>query len=318
MYGTPINFTLDISHAAISSAPAYDVILTDVLPAGLAYIPLSVSSTGLAPNDMIYDPATSTLTFEWANFPLAATSTISFQATFIGPSPVANLANLEWTSIEIDPQLDGTPEQRSIHNIFATERWFDPPTQTINDYQASASVTIQTPDNNLPSTGFKLGESTVLPLQPKIKTYTDLGKIWLEIPKLKLKMPITGVPYVKNDWDLTWLSDQAGYLEGSTFPGQVGNTAITGHVVLADGTPGPFQNIEKLVWGDQIILHINGEKFIYELRKSTNVLPSDYSLFRYDGYSWVTLITCDEYNKATDTYLKRTLVKAVLVKIEVD
>ena len=320
MYGTPITFTLEVSHAAISAAPAYDVILTDVLPAGLAYIPLSATSTGLAPNDMdnIYNPTTSTLTFEWDVFPLAATSTITFQATFVGPSPVANEASLEWTSIEIDPQLDGSPEQRSPYNIHSTERWYDPLDQTINDYRASDSVRIQTPDNNLPLTGFKLGESTVLPLQPEAKTYTDLGKMWLEIPKLKLKMPITGVPYVKNDWDLTWLSDQAGYLEGSTFPGQVGNTAITAHVVLADGTPGPFQSIDKLLWGDQIILHINGEKFIYELRQSINVLPSDYSLFRYDGYSWVTLITCDEYNKTTDTYLKRTLVKAVLVKTEVE
>jgi LPXTG-site transpeptidase (sortase) family protein len=286
----------------------------------LAYIPLSATSTGLAPNDMdnIYNPTTSTLTFEWDVFPLAATSTITFQATFVGPSPVANEASLEWTSIEIDPQLDGSPEQRSPYNIHSTERWYDPLDQTINDYRASDSVRIQTPDNNLPLTGFKLGESTVLPLQPEAKTYTDLGKMWLEIPKLKLKMPITGVPYVKNDWDLTWLSDQAGYLEGSTFPGQVGNTAITAHVVLADGTPGPFQSIDKLLWGDQIILHINGEKFIYELRQSINVLPSDYSLFRYDGYSWVTLITCDEYNKTTDTYLKRTLVKAVLVKTEVE
>ena len=318
VYGTPITFTMEVSHALASTATAYDVLLTDGLPTGLAYIPGSESSVGLAPTSYSYNAATAVLTFIWNEFPLGATSTVTFQAAFIGPSPVVNAAGLEWTSIEIDPISPGVPVQRSTYNVNSTERRYDPLTVTINDYRAGDDARIEVPESNLPLTGFKPGESTVLPLQPEEKAYTEMGDMWLEIPKLKLKMPITGVPYVGSNWDLTWLSDQAGYLEGSTFPGQVGNTAITAHVVLADGTPGPFRSIEKLLWGDQIILHINGEKFIYELRQSINVLPSDYSLFRYDGYTWVTLITCDEYNKTTGTYLKRTMVKAVLVKTEVE
>ncbi|MBI9050869.1 MAG: DUF11 domain-containing protein [Anaerolineaceae bacterium] len=318
-YGTPIDFTLEISHAAISTAPAYDVILTDILPTGLAYIPLSATSTGLAPNDMInvYNPATSTLTFEWDVFPLAATSTINFQATFVGPSPVENEASVEWTSIEIDPQLDGTPVQLSPYNIHSTERWYDPLDQTINDYGVRDNVEIRTPAM-LPLTGFAPDVASLIPAQPSEKAYFDLEPMYIEIPKLELYLPITGVPYVDDDWDLTWLADQAGYLEGTTFPGQLGNTALTAHVVLADGTPGPFAALSELAWGDQIILHMDGQKYIYELRHNLTVYPNDFSTFYYDGYTWLTLITCEGYNEYADDYLYRTLVKAVLVSTELE
>jgi LPXTG-site transpeptidase (sortase) family protein len=314
-YGTPIDFTLEISHAAISAAPAYDVILTDVLPSGLEYVPGTLLVTGLPETSSNYDPATYTITVGWDEFPLAASATITFQAAFIGPSPVENEASVEWTSIEIDPQPSGDPVQRSTHNIHATERWYDPADQTINDYGANSAVSIALPEE-LPLTGFIPGVENVIPEQPAEKMYDELDTMYLEIPKLGLYMPITGVPYVDGEWDLTWLSDQAGYLEGSTFPGQVGNTAITAHVVLADGTDGPFHDLRSLLWGDEIILHMDGQKYTYELRHNLNVYPSDFSTFTYDGYTWLTLITCEGFNEYTETYDSRTLVKAVLVKTE--
>ena len=316
-YGTPIDFTLEVSHANSSTAPAYDVILKDVLPTGLAFVPGSIVTTGLAPTSYDFDAGTTTMIFRWDVFPLAATSTINFQAAFVGPSPVVNEANVEWTSIEIDPVLN-VPVQRSPYNIHSTERWYDPLDQTINDYRVNDEVIIRLPESELPLTGFSAGVNSEVPAQPVEKSYVDIGTMYLEIPKLGINIPIMGIPYVDENWDLTWLADQAGYLEGTTFPGQVGNTAITAHVVLADGTPGPFEELSSLIWGDKIILHMDGQKYIYELRHNLKVFPNDYSMFYYDGYTWLTLITCEGYDKYTDNYLYRTLVKAVLVKTELE
>jgi LPXTG-site transpeptidase (sortase) family protein len=236
---------------------------------------------------------------------------------------------VEWTSLALDP----VAALRSAHNIHSTERWYDPTATAPNNYRATSSITIDFPGSGgggrgkkgngssngmLPSTGFAPDVVTNPPAQPEWLKYTSMDDMWLEIPNLGLKMPITGVPIVNGEWDLTWLSNQAGYLEGTTYPGQVGTSGITGHVTLADGTPGPFRNLEKLAWGDQIILHANGQRYIYELRDIRKVIPSDFSVFKYDGYTWMTLLTCKDYAPLAQTYSYRTAVRAVLVRIEPD
>jgi LPXTG-site transpeptidase (sortase) family protein len=203
---------------------------------------------------------------------------------------------------------------RSPYNEHSTERSYDPESSTLNDYGASSSVTLREP--SLPATGFAPGVRTVLPAQPFDLAYDPMDGMTLEIPALHLVMPIVGVPATLAGWDLTWLSNQAGYLEGTTFPTQVGTTGLTGHVYLADGTPGPFLHLGDLLWGNQVIIHANGERYIYEVRTSRVVLPSDLSVFDNDGYTWLTLLTCKEYLPTLKTYDYRLAVRAVLVKVE--
>ncbi len=142
--------------------------------------------------------------------------------------------------------------------------------------------------------------------------------MWLEIPALGLNMPIIGVPATGDGWDLTWLSNQAGYLEGTTYPTQVGTTGLTGHVSLADGTPGPFVHLADLIYGNQVILHANGMRYIYEVRTSKVVVPGDVSVFKNDGYTWLTLLTCKDYIPSLNRYDYRLAVRAVLVTVEDD
>ncbi|MCS6993891.1 MAG: sortase, partial [Anaerolineales bacterium] len=315
-FGSPVTFSLSIAHTPESRVDAYDVVVTDVLPSNFQFVPGSIQVTGLAPTTTDYNSATRTLTFTWAVFPLGQTSTITFQAIFVGPSPATNTANVAWTSLPIDPQPNGQPVSLSDYNDFANERWYDPADAAgVNDYGASSSVTINAPQE-LPQTGFAPGRVTRLPEQPAEKAYTTLGNMWLEIPSLGLKLPITGIPLTEDGWDLTWLSNQAGYLTGTTFPGQVGTTGLTAHVTLADGTPGPFRNLDKLYWGSVIILHADGYRYTYEVREMRTVLPSDFSVFKKDGYTWLTLLTCKGYVPWLDTYNYRYAVRAVLMKVE--
>ena len=95
------------------------MVVTDILPPELEYIPCSITFTGLAPTTPVapaYCPgATSNLIFEWDVFPLGATATITFNARLVN-TPAANTANVAWTSLPIDPGPGGVPVQLSTHN----------------------------------------------------------------------------------------------------------------------------------------------------------------------------------------------------------
>ena len=40
---------------------------------------------------------------------------------------------------------------------------------------------------------------------------------------------------------------------------------MTGHVWNAYDQPGPFVDINTLKWGDKIIVHLNGESYVFEV-----------------------------------------------------
>ena len=315
-YGAAITFTLNVGHTPGSRTHAYDVVATDILPVGLSYLPGTLAVEGLAPTSSTYDPLTYTLKFTWDEFPQGQTSAVSFKATFVGPSPVTNAVSLAWTSLPID-YIGGRPVIQSVYNPNSTERWYDPLDSTdLNNYGAGDELTIAVP--RLPETGFEAGVVTALPAQPDSLQYTDLGDFWIEIPQLGVKMPIVGVPLAGEGWDLTWLGQQAGWLEGTAYPTLAGNSVITAHVFDENGLPGPFVDLNKLYWGHKIIVHLGGQKYTYEVREVRIVWPQDRKVFQHEEYSWLTLITCKDYNEKTDTYAQRIAVRAVLLSVEAD
>jgi LPXTG-site transpeptidase (sortase) family protein len=168
----------------------------------------------------------------------------------------------------------------------------------------------------LPRTGFAPGRVTILPERPSDFAYLALGDLWLEIPRLEVKVNIVGVPFKGEDWTLTWLGSQAGYLEGTAYPTHAGNTGITAHAYLADGSPGPFVDLNQLRYGDQIVIHMGGQRYIYEVRESKLVQPNDLSVLKHEKYPWLTLVTCKAYNESAGAYQFRVSVRAVLVKVE--
>ncbi len=166
----------------------------------------------------------------------------------------------------------------------------------------------------LPSTGFAPDRFTWLPDQPADMAYAALGDLWLEVPRLGVQIPIVGVPVADGTWDVTWLGSQAGWLNGTAFPTTSGNAVLTGHVYLANGTPGPFVGIQGLTWGDQIIVHAWGVQYIYEVRSVWQVLPDSAAVtFKHEELPWLTLVTCKGFDEASNSYRFRVIVRAVLV-----
>jgi LPXTG-site transpeptidase (sortase) family protein len=168
----------------------------------------------------------------------------------------------------------------------------------------------------MPTTGFTPGVVTALDAQPVEKAYSAISDLRLEVPALSLELPIVGVPLTIDGWDVTWLGDAAGYLEGTAYPTWVGNTAITAHVWDADNSPGSFVNLHTLQYGDEIIIHAWKLRHIYEVRAVRLVSPDNLSALPKSDYDMLTLITCQSYDEASGEYRSRIAVRAVLVDVE--
>ena len=136
-----------------------------------------------------------------------------------------------------------------------------------------------------------------------------------EIPALGVRRPIVGVPLREGQWELSWLSSQIGWLQGTSYPTLAGNTALTAHVYDANGLPGAFVHLHTLKWGDVILIRTSSATYHYEVREVRRVQPDDLSVLRHEDRDWLTLITCQGYQEAQDRYHWRVAVRAVLMKV---
>jgi len=166
----------------------------------------------------------------------------------------------------------------------------------------------------IPVTGFKANVATDLSNVP-MESYTSTGDVLLVVPSLGVNIPVVGVPKKDGTWNVTWLADQAGWLEGSAFPSWNGNSVLTGHVYLANGLPGPFVNLNKLKFGDKIVVYAFGQKYTFDVQTNEIVNPTDRSVMKHEEKPWLTLVTCRDYDEKTDTYRSRVVVRAVLVDV---
>jgi len=170
-------------------------------------------------------------------------------------------------------------------------------------------------DARSPATGFAPGRVTALPEQPASLAYSGV-EMRLEIPRLDTNIGIVGVPLVDGEWDVTWLGNRAGWLEGTAYPSWAGNTVLTGHVWDAFNRPGPFAGIGQLQYGDEVILESGGQQYVYAVRTVWSVRAQETGrIFRHEELPWLTLLTCQDYDPATGEYARRLVVRAVLLEV---
>jgi sortase A len=122
----------------------------------------------------------------------------------------------------------------------------------------------------------------------------------LEIPSIDVKqIVVSGVTI--ND-----LRQGPGHYRNTALPGQRGNSAIAAH---RTGFGGPFGDINKLRSGDKIIVsYRNHDRYVYSVRDSKVVPPSDVSVLDATEEAILTLTTCDPPGTSTN----RLVVVAVL------
>lgn len=182
--------------------------------------------------------------------------------------------------------------------------------------QSPATTVAASTKSKLPDTGFAPGKITYLPAQPVEKAYANT-ELSLEIPVLHLKTAIVGVPQDKDGWDVTWLGQNAGWLNGTAFPTWEGNSVLTGHVWNANNQPGLFVNLKNLKYGNQITVHAFGQAYTYEVRENQRISANSLqTVLKHEDRAWLTLLTCEDYRVLWNTYSGRRMVRAVLVSVK--
>ncbi len=305
--GSVITYTLTINHTGASLTPAFDTLVHDTLPADLLLLSVNCGLSSVAPTSCMGNAGTGDVDVVWNTFPLAATGVIEIQArvlSFPVIGQIVNTANVEWTSLP-----GPVPGPLSPYNTLSSERWYDPGGSVVNDYGATASLPIFLATQL--KTGFAPGRFTFIGPIPSANYYTP-GNLELDIPSLKLEEVIVGVPTSSTGWDLTWLWNKVGWLEGTAYPTWLGNSVLTGHAYMPNGKPGPFMNIGQLIWGDQIIVHAYGTQYIYSVRYVALLPYDDQSYLSHSDQSTLTLVTCKSYDEEKAAYRWHVVVRAVL------
>jgi LPXTG-site transpeptidase (sortase) family protein len=298
--GDPVIFTITVTNNGTQSAN--NVKVTDDVPTNFSIDTNGVTSidqNNLPRGTVTVNTATNHVEDDLGTLATTDVITITIKTHVISSlsNGVTNTANLTTTSSPEPPQND-------ISSITV-----NPPSSGGGNGGKGGTSGVSL----LPSTGFAPSVVTPLSIQPADKVYSTYGDVWLEIPKLKVQIPIVGVPKANGTWDVTWLGNQAGWLQGSAFPSWNGNSVLTGHVYMSNGLPGPFVSLRQLNWGDQIILHVYGEKYVYQVRANVSVTPSNLSPLQHKDAPWVTLITCEGYDQSNNSYSYRVAVQAMLI-----
>jgi LPXTG-site transpeptidase (sortase) family protein len=292
--GETVTFTIIVTNQG--NVPAPNVIVTDLLPAIFDVVNVtSVFQAGGNAGTITVTPAIGVgpppYTVNVNLGTLAVTDVVMIEIETIvnslGNPPIANRATLTTSALDNNP-LNNTDE--------------------VNFRAGAGGI-------RLPSTGFTPRTITPLGAQPEHLKYAVTDTL-LEIPRLGVKIPIVGVPLRNGVWNTSWLGKQAGWLEGSAFPSWNGNSILTSHVYLSNGLPGPFVYLSRLKFGDQVIVHAFGQRYTFEVRTNTIIQPNDSSVLKHEDRPWLTLVTCKEYDQKTKLYLKRVVVRAVLVTVE--
>jgi len=319
--GESITYTIDVENTGL--ATQNNIVVNDPLPAGTTYVANStrVTSGGVTKDNIpggteadLLDGVPPNLVLAADDFDLASSGTmqVTFQVTVNDPVPVGQEDVVNTVAVTSDEQPD--PIEDTVADVLPSGGTNDPGGSGGDGSTGGGQSGLA---GLIPVTGFAPGRVTDLS-GLSVTKYNSYGDVSLEIPVLKLNLPIVGVPMKNKTWDVNWLLNQAGWLQGSAFPGFSGNSVLTSHVTLSYGQPGPFANLHKLRISDKIFVHSYGELYIYEVKSIGELNAQDPSILRHEDKSWLTLVTCADYNEKAETYLKRLVVKAVLVQAQPD
>ena len=292
--------------------------LSDSLPAGLEIAgggaPAPVNNCGGS-----FTAIAGTQLIQLSNGALAGSSACTMVVSITGDNPGAYQNTIPAGALITDPSLNVTNNQ--------------PATDTLTITSASGgggggggggsgnggggggnTSSGNTATNPLiPVTGF--APSRVTRLDASSRPTYDSTSLTLDIPVLKVKTSIVGVEKKDGDWDVSWLQNQVGWLNGTAYPTWKGNSVITAHVVGADGKAGVFHGLKALGIGEYIFVNNAGYRYTYKVVSNSLVQPDDAGVFKHEEKSYLTLITCDSYDEKTGTYLRRVAVRAVLVDV---
>lgn len=133
----------------------------------------------------------------------------------------------------------------------------------------------------------------------------------ITFPGASMSTTIVPAGRIKGTWETRHLGDSVGHLVGTSWLGDPGgNIVLAGHVESASGAPGPFAHLFEAQEGDLVILREGGREAYYSVTAIRRAEPDDISYVAQDGKHRITLITCTDWDYASESYLGRLIVIA--------
>jgi LPXTG-site transpeptidase (sortase) family protein len=138
----------------------------------------------------------------------------------------------------------------------------------------------------------------------------------LVIPTLEVDNEVKYVPWDSEleTWLIAGLRQEIAWLGGTSWPGLGSNTVLAGHVTVRDYGNGPFRYLDKLVAGDEITLFTSEKTYTYRVRETTVVAEGDLWVTDPTENPQLTLITCTDWSRDYQMYLRRLIIFADLVR----
>lgn len=113
----------------------------------------------------------------------------------------------------------------------------------------------------------------------------------LIMPSIGADMPVYEVFVIDGEWEVAEYA--AGYHNGSALPGAIGNTVFSGHAGLRGAV---FKDISRLRPGDEVIVETGSWRYVYRVRQTLNVWPTQVEVMNPTSTPVLTLITCTNWD----------------------
>ncbi len=131
------------------------------------------------------------------------------------------------------------------------------------------------------------------------------------IPALDVDQTLVEAPVSGSSWDVSGFTHEIAHLQGTAYPGTLGNAVIAGHVTYVGGA-GPFRHLDQLNPGDLILAKGTGVVYRYVVQSVETVAVSDVGVTAPESGANLTLITCTDWDASARAYTRRLVVHAVL------
>jgi LPXTG-site transpeptidase (sortase) family protein len=138
------------------------------------------------------------------------------------------------------------------------------------------------------------------------------------IPAIGVDTTIMFAPYWERTWNVSHLTWQVGYLQGTATPGQGGNVVLAAHRYLEgpNSGPGPFNLLASLYPGARVEVYAGANIYVYQVTEQMRVGLEDTWVTFPTETEQLTLLTCDSWNPNTWTFEQRLVVRGSLVEVQ--
>lgn len=133
------------------------------------------------------------------------------------------------------------------------------------------------------------------------------------IPKINVDAPLVFPQTADNNIILEAIKNGVAHYPGTAMPGQAGNVFLTGHSSYYWWSGGKyntiFASLDKLQPNDLVYVYHDGKEYVYKVRDSIMVLPTQTEVLKPTTGAVLSLMTC----VPVGTNLKRLIVRADLI-----